>query len=272
MLLGLGEIAKAGLLDENPEHLGILLKRCRFDAVISMDGGRTWKIATMGKLPTSLKELPVSGPVRYSIGEDDYLFQRSDDAGHTWTDASPWKLILFAGKAHYRVEHERYLNEHGHWLPNVSGWPYVFGASLAGWTLLGGFFCRANGRPLKWIWLQSVLVALILGFGSYLLNTCFQMIFKSGQWTLWGLDRDDSLAYPLWPLGVFLQLTGNAWLAPLFAFVCMTATALYFAVMDGATDPRVHETLRIVRLTSLVGMLLLVVTAILPGYGWMPKV
>jgi len=225
----------------------------------------------MRKLPASLKELPVSGPVRYSIGEDDYQFQRSDDAGHTWTDASPWKLVQFAGKAHFRSEYEQYLTEHGHWLPNYSGWPYVFGASLVGWTMLGVFFGRANGRSVKWIWLQSVLVALILGFGSFLLNAYFQAIFKSGQWTYRSVEWADSLAYPLWPLGVFLQLTGNAWLAPLFAFICITATALYFNVMDGVTDPRVHEALRVVRLISLVGMLLLVVTAILPGYGWMPK-
>jgi hypothetical protein len=276
-LISFGDIDRVGLLDDNPKHIAIVLKDGDWEAVTSQDGGRTWKIAQVVQLPATLKNLPTTGEIRYIVvGSPDVLpreqlFIRSDNAGHDWTDISPWDFLRQTLRDNMAKKQSLYMEIYGSWFsyglgrPDVPvpAWFILFLGSVIGWLTAVAIFCASERYHLPELILSSLVVCLLTGIGFCAIYLLYFYLFTEAQWDVsLGL-----LEYPKLPMGILLELTSNPWGAPLAAFICFSGTPLYSAVANAAHPRRTQIALKVIRVVLLLGLVTLVVTAAIYGRG-----
>jgi hypothetical protein len=262
----LGTFSDVGLFDDDVSHIAIVLEGCEWEAVVSQDGGQTWRIGDKAQLPNVLGKLPVIGQIRYAVTGPTGSLIRSDDGGQSWRDVSPWSFLRRTIREDVKAEKQLYLSGCGHWLPDDAAWPLVFAASALALTAFGVGGCWR--QPRQWVLpvLFSLMAYFLTGIGLCATHHYFIRWLCIDQWTV-RLEHWDGLTFPLWPLGVLLNLTGNVWLAPVTAILCYPMTPV-FGWLARRPSTSARATLRTVAAVVAVVILpLLLILSITPGIG-----
>jgi hypothetical protein len=240
----LGVIETVGLTSENPLDVTIRLEGCEWDGVTSSDGGHTWRVIPQTSRPVQktqppkpLYPLPEEGPIRYRVVDEKRDFHRgrlfvSEDGGATWTDVSPWRFLSEEIVRDVDAEQQRFLFLYGSLLPNDKAWPWAFGATAAAFLGIGGRRCRnLRGQWRKPV-IRSAIAYVLTGLALFLLHWLVIWDLCTDQWhTRYWYWSPSGVRYPLWPMGIFLHLTGNAKLAPLVAAALFPSTALCASIL-----------------------------------------
>jgi hypothetical protein len=276
MLISFGDIDRVGLIDDNPNHVTIIFKDGYWEAVTSQDGGKTWKIVKVAQLPAKLKDIPTTGEIRYMLvggnpgaWANEQLLIRSDNAGRSWTDVSPWEFLRQTLRDNAAKKQSLYMEIYGSWFSYGPGnsdepvWVFVFLGSVIGWLTWAGIFCASERYRLLELILSSLAICFLMGIGFFAIYLWFCYDFTQMQWE-GGMGQSQ---YPKLTMGLLLQLTSNPWGAPLAAFICFSGTPLYSAVANTVRRRRTQIALKVLRVVLLLGLVTLVVTAAIYGRG-----
>lgn len=273
----LGEITKVGLWDDNPLHVALLMEGggdVRPEMTLtSQDGGITWKISDAALPPEKMRPLPQEGQVQYRIAwfpESENVkpvngstLIRSTDGGQNWTDISPWKFLR--GQLRDKIEKRKakYLAQYGLWLPDNENWLLVFSVSASFLLLVGGWVVWRQKQAVLSLLLLSCICCLMGGAAFFSMHAFYLWLFEMEQWEGMLVWTSGWIDAPRWPLGLVMQLTGNVWLAPLAAMVCLCVSPLNFALATAL--PRWRKTLHVGGLAVAIVILLLVAGVIFYG-------
>lgn len=261
----LGTMGEVGLLDSNALHVAIVLTNCEWHGVVSRDGGHSWQTAPPAQIPEGLAPLPVDGPTRYLVVGHDVLC-RSDDSGATWSDASPWSSLRRKINEDVQAEQQAFQVRYRRWLPDDHDWWLVFGSTA---VLLSGFGAwRARKTHPGWLAPTALSLAAycLMGVGLFAAHGHAIRHLCQAQWTYLLGHWDGGVNRPLWPLGWFLHLTGNVWLAPITAVACLPMTALWNCVGAGSSGS-VYRRLRLAGTILACALTVLLILSFVPGIG-----
>jgi hypothetical protein len=256
-------IEKAGQMDGNPLHVGVVLQG-EWRGAVTGDGGRSWQAAEPAQLTNNLASLATNGVMRYLVADTNLLL-RSDDEGRTWINVSPWIDLKRKERDELESEKKRFKIRYGHWLRKDESWPLSFAVSAVVLVGLAGWRYSKSGKG----WIAPALISLaaycLLGGALFGFNLAIYVTYNSIQW-----ESPDGVLIPLWPLGMMMQLTGNVWLAPLAAAICFPMTSLWSCLMFTRATPHRNRIWLFVGAVLSTGLILwiIAVSALRIGHGW----
>lgn len=262
----LGTMGEVGLLDSNALHLVVVLTNSTWGGLISRDGGRSWRIAEPGELTGKPAPLPADGDVRYHVVGREGLC-RSDDSGATWSDASPWSSLRRKINEDVQAEQQAFQVRYRHWLPDDEDWWLVFGSTALLLTGLGTWRARKFRRDWLAPTAQSLAAYCLMGVGLFAAHQFEIGYLAQEQWAYRVGHGDGGVNWPLWPLGWFLHLTGNDWLAPITAAVCFSLTALWSGVRASQSDTGHGRLGTLVATVPACALTVLLILSFVPGVG-----
>ncbi len=177
----LGNITTVGQTDTNPLHLAIILDQGEHDAVLSLDGGNTWRLAKQSELPPKLNPLPKEGGIQYILANE-HLLLRSDDGGKSWQNVSPWEYLRQLVHSEVDAKKVAFLTKYESDLPDDSSWPLVFGVTALAFAFFGAgiMFRRRQDWPV--LFLHSLAVLFFTGVTLCALDIFYTNFLRYDQW------------------------------------------------------------------------------------------
>lgn len=278
LTLTLGRIAEAGIVGTNAFHVALILERAEWDAVVSTNAGLTWTNASSSRLRSVLQPLPSSGNVRYLLADDESDWRGfntclvcSTNGGQAWYRSHPEAALAQARAAAVDRDRDEYLRAFGHWLPRdeAGRWSLCFSATSLALCAAGVSRMRRSGYPWGGPLLLTVSGCFLTGLCLYGIHHKVLYMYGTVPWitrtqTMYQMHAN----HPLWPMGVVLNLAGNAWFAPLTASICFAMTPLFWLLVSPCSTPsRIQHWLRWMALVSCAVLVLLIATMWIPEWG-----